>query len=103
MAGWGATTVFALPQVTSAESKPVKMTGEADVKHLLMALQPGLSEDRVRELLGPPKGMARQVLHLRYLEQWVYESPLQIRVEIDHSRSRQPQLLTVHLVTSEKP
>jgi hypothetical protein len=71
--------------------------------HILRELQPGIAEARVRELLGPPKRMARQVLHLRYLEQWVYDSPFPVRVEIEHPLGQKPQLLTVHLLTSEKP
>jgi len=54
-----------------------------------------LSLDQLRDRLGPPPRVSRQILYHRYLEQWTYEQPWRIRVEIDFPRGRQPQLLSV--------
>jgi hypothetical protein len=104
--GAGGTVLFGQIPPTPA-AKPGSIRGpvgiEVERERLLKELQPGLPEDRVRELLGRPNRLARQVLHLRYLEQWVYDSPFPLRVEIEHPRGRPAQLLTVHPLTSEKP
>ena len=64
-------------------------------------LQRGLSLDQVRATLGPPQGVARQVLFHRYLEQWVYGPPYDFRLEFDCLRGQKAQLLTVHSLRPE--
>src|SRR5690242_7680636 len=59
-------------------------------------LRPGMSQDEVRRLLGPPRQTARQILYRRYLEQWVYDGPNAVRIEFDCVRGKEPQILTVH-------
>ena len=92
-------------QIPTATSGPVREfeVNQLERERILRELQPGIPADRVRQLLGRPNQLARQVLHLRHLEQWVYESPFPVRVEIEHARGRQPHLLTVQLLTSRKP
>jgi hypothetical protein len=69
----------------------------------LARLHPGMSQDEVRRLLGPPKRVARQILYRRYLEQWVYEGPNAVRIEFDCVRGKEPQILTVHPLTPPRP
>jgi hypothetical protein len=107
LSGWAGSALLGQnPNQPRAERAAVRKqtSNGADRERLLKELQPGITEDRVRELLGgPPNRMARQVLHLRFLEQWVYDTPFPVCVEIEHPRGRKPQLLTVHPLTSEKP
>jgi hypothetical protein len=67
------------------------------------SLRPGMTQDEVRRLLGPPKRMARQILYRRYLEQWVYEGANPVRIEFDCVRGKEPQILTVHPLTPIHP
>jgi SmpA / OmlA family len=69
----------------------------------LNRLRPGMTQDEVRRLLGPPKRVARQILYRRYLEQWVYEGGNAVRIEFDCVRGKEPQILTVHLLTPSRP
>jgi hypothetical protein len=105
-AGWGGAALFGqIPKAPETNPAPTAVPGNsaAERERILRELQPGISEDRVRELLGRPNHLARQVLHLRYLEQWVYDSPFPVRLEIECPRGRKPHLLTVQLLTSGKP
>ncbi len=53
-----------------------------------------LTPDQLRERLGPPPHVSRQLLYHRYIEQWTYDQPWRIKVEIDYPRGR-PLHLTV--------
>jgi len=59
--------------------------------------------DQLRAKLGPPRLINRQILYQRYLEQWLYDHPYLVRVEIDYVRGRKPHLLTVHPWQPGKP
>jgi hypothetical protein len=56
----------------------------------------------VREVLGPPCQVARQILYRRYLEQWTYDSPLPLYVLFDCRKGEEPRLQSVHLNRPEK-
>jgi hypothetical protein len=47
----------------------------------------------VRQLLGPPHRVARQILYHRYLEQWVYDTPGTPQIEFDNSRGQATRLV----------
>jgi hypothetical protein len=49
----------------------------------------------VRETLGPPCRVSRQVLHNRYLEQWLYDSPLSLCVVLECRKGQDPNVQTV--------
>jgi hypothetical protein len=60
--------------------------------------------EEIRQQLGPPRYINRQILNHRYLEQWLYEHPYFVRVEINPPRGdRKTHLLTVHPLQSAKP
>lgn len=54
----------------------------------------------VQELLGIAKSSSRQILYRRYIEQWVYDSPLTLSVVFEHPKGQEPHL---YLVRAEKP
>jgi hypothetical protein len=53
-------------------------------------LHKGMPAQDVRQRLGPPVRIVRQVLYRRHIEQWVYENPLPIRVQISCVRGDEP-------------
>ena len=66
-------------------------------------LRPGTPAAEVIERLGPPRKVARQVIYKRCLEQWIYEAPHFLRIEIDWVQGRQPQVLRVQPIASPSP
>ncbi len=58
-------------------------------------LKRGMSPEQVRELVGPPKRIARQILYHRYREQWLYETNQPVRLLFDCPLGQLPQLLTL--------
>lgn len=57
--------------------------------------RPGMTAAQVRELLGPPKRVAREILYARYVEQWTYDDP-PVRIEFDWRKGQEKQIQTVH-------
>jgi hypothetical protein len=62
-----------------------------------------LSPARVRELLGPPDRVARQVLYRRYLEQWAYDRPAALSVLFEGRKGQEPRSRGVRWDRPEKP
>jgi hypothetical protein len=60
----------------------------------LARIKPGMSAQKVRELLGPPRTIARQILYGRYLEQWTYDTPA-VRIEFDWRKGQEKQIQAV--------
>jgi hypothetical protein len=58
-------------------------------------VQPGQSAEQVRQILGPPRSISRQILAYRTLEQWTYEQPRPLCLEFDCPRGQHPKLLRV--------
>jgi hypothetical protein len=58
--------------------------------------------EEVRQLLGAPEILSRQVVYRRYLEQWCYQQPLPLCLLWSVPRGESAQLLAVHLVAEEK-
>ncbi len=97
-------TAFALnidpPRKQDAAGTARELT-PAQRQDLRRKLQRGLSFDAVRDLLGPPHRVARQVLFHRSLEQWVYGPPYDFRLEFDCPRGQKAQLLSVRSLRPE--
>jgi hypothetical protein len=70
-----------------------KGPGGSDWKKAATQLRPGMTAEEVRSLLGPPRRTARQLLYQRYLEQWLYEEPVRLRLDFDCRRGQPPLLL----------
>ena len=58
-------------------------------------LKRGMTPEQVRQLVGTPPRIARQILYHRYREQWIYETPFPIRLTFDCPRGQMPQLLSI--------
>lgn len=68
-----------------------------DARRNAARVRRGMSPAEVRELLGPPNRIARQILYRRYLEQWTYDALPSSWIEFDCPRGQEPHVLTVHL------
>ncbi len=66
---------------------------KVDAVGLFAKLERGMTSEQVRNRLGAPKHIARQILYHRCLEQWSYEEPLAVRLTFDCPRGQKPQLL----------
>jgi hypothetical protein len=60
-----------------------------------LTVRPGQSPAEVRDRLGPPVRITRQILFRHYVEQWVYDVPQAVRVEFRCSRGRDPYVAAV--------
>jgi hypothetical protein len=63
----------------------------------------GMSPDEVRQLLGPPPRVARQLLFGRYVEQWIYPAPVAGRVEFLFERATPPTVRAVRPTVPQAP
>jgi len=64
--------------------------------------QAATSFTEVREILGRPETVTRQVLFRRYVEQWDYERPLPLLLVFDCRKGQEPRLQSVHVNRQEK-
>jgi hypothetical protein len=103
----GAAALLALvPHLFALAAEPEGPRGQppAEVKKVdLTRLKPGLTATEVRELLGQPKRVSRQILSGRYLEQWTFDPPNAVRIEFDWRKGQERQILTVQPLTAPAP
>jgi hypothetical protein len=92
-----------LPSLIAAAALGVLSPAEGAKKPPDLNRLKGMPAAQVREILGPPRRVARQILYKRCVEQWIYEGPLFLRLEVDCVQGRQSQILTVHTITNNKP
>jgi hypothetical protein len=88
------------------EQKP--LAGPEEVDELRRRLARGLpvaarTPVAVRELLGPPRLVLRQVLYRRYVEQWHYDTPLTLCVVLEGVKGQGPQVQNVLVPGAGKP
>jgi hypothetical protein len=77
---------------------------EKDRKKLMSSfakLKPGMTPEQVRQTVGAPKHISRQILYHRYREQWTFDPPLSVRLTFDCPRGEMPQLLPLPRVPIE--
>jgi hypothetical protein len=65
-------------------------------------IRKGMTADEVRVRLGPPTKVARQILFRRHLEQWTYDAPIGLRIELDCVRGQNAQVASVHSLRSKR-
>lgn len=65
-------------------------------------LKRGMTPEEVRQWVGTPQRVAREILYHRYREQWLYETPRPIRLTFECLRGQKPQLLAVPALPNEK-
>jgi hypothetical protein len=56
----------------------------------------GMAADQVRKLLGEPSRTSRQILFRRYVEQWTYEDPPGLWIELNCLKGEEAHVLAVH-------
>ncbi len=89
--------------VARNDGPPPEQVEPMDRQRKVQQVRPGMTPDEVRRLLGPPERVARQILYRRYLEQWIYDPPLSLRIGWDCLSGQDPQVQTVQATTPEKP
>jgi hypothetical protein len=94
--------LFALPREEPSSGLRKTLTEDQRQK-LLLELEKTAPEDAQKLLGGKPQHVSRQVLYHRYLEQWIYDHPFFLRIEVDFRRGQKPKILTVHSATSARP
>ena len=68
------------------------------------AVKPGMTADEVRTALGgPPRKIARQVMHGHYHEVWHYDKPHPLWVEFDCRKGIEARVINVHSGIRSKP
>jgi hypothetical protein len=65
-------------------------------------LQAGMSPEQVRQLVGAPPLIARQILYHRYREQWIYDAPILARLTFECIRGQKPRLLSPPRLSVDK-
>jgi hypothetical protein len=58
--------------------------------------------EQVRQILGPPQMVSRQIVYKRYLEQWTYDHPLQLCLIWSVPHGEGWQLQSVRPIRKEK-
>src|SRR5947209_5234554 len=79
-------TLFGLPTTLGrAHARPAAepvAEASAPLPPPLDRVRRGMTATEVRQLLGSPKRVTRQVVFRRHVEQWLYEAPAPCRVEL---------------------
>lgn len=63
----------------------------------------GMPASKVIEIVGQPRRIARQILFRSHVEQWSYEEPIDLRIELRGVRGQEAQVVSVHSLRSKKP
>src|SRR5262249_48869268 len=66
-------------------------------------VQRGQTAAEVRQRLGPPVRVSRQILFRRPLEQWHYDAPRPLRVEFNCVRGEEPYVCSVLQLSPSRP
>jgi hypothetical protein len=77
------------------ERKPVASPEDPDgfIRRIARGLRGAAQTPaEVRELLGPPRQVLRQVLYRRYVEQWHYDTPLALCVVLEGAKGQIPRV-----------
>ncbi len=61
----------------------------------------GMPATEVRKLLGTPDRIARQILFRRHFEQWIYDNPINARIEIVSTPGEEAQVKAIYLSARE--
>lgn len=101
------TLLAALLVLTSFRDGTAEFTDRADAQEENPArrfdkLERGLTPEQVRQIVGSPKQVARQIFYHRYREQWHYDSSVPVRLTFDCPRGQKPQLLSAPRVSDNK-
>jgi hypothetical protein len=98
----------AVREKPGAQSEEEKTIPPTESRRLRSLLEQGRLPDRpltpvqVRQVLGAPPALARQVLFHRYLEQWHYPK-MQLRLMFDCRRGQKARLQSVQRTDADWP
>ncbi len=62
-------------------------------------IRTGMTTEEVRRLRGDPERIARQHVNRRYLEQWIYDQPLPLRVAFQGVKGQELRVVQAHPVS----
>src|SRR4051812_47744817 len=63
-------------------------------------VQKGQTATQVRQKLGPPARISRQILFRRHIEQWHYEAPPPLRIEFNCVHGEEPYVCSILQLSS---
>lgn len=72
-------------------------------KEKMVHIHPGMTAEEVRNLLGPPQRIARQILYRRHLELWIYEMPAPLWIEFNFVKGQDSRVINVQSEIFQKP
>jgi hypothetical protein len=94
----------AVKHLSQQKPKPAEL---AELAARMAKVLPSVAQtpDEVREILAPhlPEGITRQIFYRRYLEQWVLDRPLQLRIAFSYVKGQEPRIQTVHALPLAPP
>lgn len=102
-----------LPQAGPEQAKEIRLVVNNTLKELCAKASPGERQmlaqqlakqipmvlhtaEEVLEVFGANRKISRQLLHRRYLEQWVYQDPLPLTITFEFPKGQPPRLFSVH-------
>jgi hypothetical protein len=62
----------------------------------------GKTPNEVKQLLGSPQRVSRQMVYRRLVEQWIYDRPLPLCIVWQSHRGQETQILSVHPLSNAK-
>jgi hypothetical protein len=90
-----------LPLLLIAAAPP-EAVKPAERQQNMARVNSGMTAVEGRKLLGPADHTSRQILYRRYVEQWNYDNPPGLWIELDCVKGQHPRVIGVHLPASEK-
>ncbi len=63
----------------------------------------GMTARQVRDLLGPPAAIARQMYYQGMLEQWIYERPEAGRIDVAHRLGKASEVTAIRRAARPRP
>jgi hypothetical protein len=96
---------FGVLLLSSLPAQPAPEDPEGLRREILRLFQrhTPLTQGQLSQLLGKPQRKVRQILHMRYVEQWRYGPPLALDLQFECLRGQAPRLISVHLYPKRKP
>jgi hypothetical protein len=91
-----ASCAFVLAQGREDKGPPDPAKGVREVRA-------GMTPKVVRNLMGRPPRIARQILYRRFLEQWSYDTPNPVWIDFNCVKGQEPIVLAVHRPGGDKP
>jgi hypothetical protein len=89
--------VFLLAPLLSISAAPPEKVTPAERQENISRVKTGMTAAEASKLLGAADVTSRQILYRRYVEQWSYDSPQGLWIELDCVKGQHPRVVAVHL------